>query len=135
MSDKRKIFLDGMFKLSEIKITDMTIETNCTGESINNVQEYLDCSKIMFERRLNSDKMVESAVFEDFILHKTIGMGTFGRVLLVNHKSNGKKFLAMKVSTFVKLNSVFLRTIHFICHSTDFFKNFPKTHKNTCYDG
>ncbi|CAI6371381.1 unnamed protein product, partial [Macrosiphum euphorbiae] len=33
----------------------------------------------------------------DFIFHKTIGLGAFGRVMLVNHKSKPEQFLAMKV--------------------------------------
>lgn len=103
MSDKRDIFLDSIFKLSENCTTDMAVEHKCTKESINNIQEYLDCSKIMFEYRLNNnDQLIEPAVFEDFVLHKTIGLGAYGRVLLVNHKSDGQKFLAMKVSALVK---------------------------------
>lgn len=69
---------------------------NCILEDINKIEEYLECSKINFENRLSQQPMNESSI-NDFVFHKTIGMGAFGRVMLVNHKSKPEKFLAMKV--------------------------------------
>jgi hypothetical protein len=69
---------------------------NCILEDINKIQDYLECSKKNFEDRLKQQPMDESS-FHDFILHKTIGVGAFGRVMLVNHKLHPNKFLAMKV--------------------------------------
>lgn len=69
---------------------------NCMLEDIDKIQEYLECSKINFENRLKRQPMKESSV-NDFTFHKTIGMGAFGRVMLVNHKLDPRKFLAMKV--------------------------------------
>lgn len=77
----------------------MDVENDCIpGQNvISDVKQYLDCAKIEFEHRLNNEKMVLST-FDDFKLHKTIGLGSFGRVILVNHKSDSNTFLAMKVS-------------------------------------
>ncbi|XP_026816004.1 cAMP-dependent protein kinase catalytic subunit beta-like [Rhopalosiphum maidis] len=69
---------------------------NCILEDINKIQDYLECSKKNFEDRLKQQPMNESS-FHDFILHKTIGVGAFGRVMLVNHKLHPNKFLAMKI--------------------------------------
>jgi len=71
---------------------------NCLLEDIDKIQEFLECSKINFEDRLKRQPMNESSI-NDFTFHKTIGMGAFGRVMLVNHKLNPGKFLAMKVRT------------------------------------
>ncbi|CAI6356219.1 unnamed protein product [Macrosiphum euphorbiae] len=71
-------------------------DNNCILEDINKIQEYLECSKINFENRLKQQPMNESAV-GDFIFHKTIGMGAFGRVMLVNHKLKPEPILSMKV--------------------------------------
>lgn len=71
-------------------------DNNCILEDINKVQEYLECSKLNFENRLRRQQMNDSAV-DDFTFHKTIGMGAFGRVMLVNHKLKPEVFLAMKV--------------------------------------
>jgi len=71
----------------------------CILEDISKIQEYLECSKSNFEDRLKQQPMIESSI-NDFVFHKTIGMGAFGRVMLVNHKSKPDKFLAMKVSKF-----------------------------------
>ncbi|XP_060876150.1 cAMP-dependent protein kinase catalytic subunit beta-like [Metopolophium dirhodum] len=71
-------------------------DNNCILEDINKIQEYLECSKINFENRLRQQQMDESSV-DDFIFHKTIGMGAFGRVMLVNHKLKPETFLAMKI--------------------------------------
>lgn len=79
-----------------VNVTINVVENGCTKDNINNVGEYLNCSKMMFEHRLKNEYMKQSSL-DDFILHKTIGVGAFGRVLLVNHKSDDKKFLAMKV--------------------------------------
>lgn len=77
--------------------TNKVIDQDCAQEITSTLKEYLDCSKINFENRLNNTK-IQLSTFSDFILHKTIGLGAFGRVYLVHHKSNNKKFLAMKVS-------------------------------------
>lgn len=79
------------------------VNSSLQGE-IKDIQEYLVISKTMFEHRLNNFDMEESK-FKDFILHKTIGLGAYGRVWLVNHKSDDNKFLAMKVSLFLKLST------------------------------
>jgi len=71
-------------------------DNNCILEDISKIQEYLECSKINFENRLRQQPMITSSV-NDFIFHKTIGMGAFGRVMLVNHKLKPETFLAMKV--------------------------------------
>jgi len=68
----------------------------CILEDISKIQDYLECSKRNFEDRLKQRPMNESS-FHDFVLHKTIGVGAFGRVMLVNHKLNPDKFFAMKV--------------------------------------
>ncbi|XP_050534999.1 cAMP-dependent protein kinase catalytic subunit alpha-like [Daktulosphaira vitifoliae] len=64
--------------------------------SIKSIEEYLNCAKKVFERRLENEKMIRTKA-DEFILHKTIGLGAFGRVLLVNHNSDPNTFLAMKV--------------------------------------
>ncbi|XP_025191950.1 cAMP-dependent protein kinase catalytic subunit beta-like [Melanaphis sacchari] len=69
---------------------------DCILEDINKIQDYLECSKKNFEERLKQQPMNESS-FHDFVLHKTIGVGAFGRVMLVNHKLDSNKFLAMKI--------------------------------------
>lgn len=78
---------------------------DCKLEDLNKNQEYLDCCKIHFENRLKKRQTVESS-FHDFIIHKTIGMGAFGRVMLVNHKSDPKKFLAMKVRKLIVMLNI-----------------------------
>lgn len=72
-------------------------DRECVKDDTINFDEYLDCSKVLFENRLKYGIVTQSK-FDDFILHKTIGMGSFGRVILVNHKSDNNTFLAMKVS-------------------------------------
>lgn len=86
---------------SSVEYTDVISRhnNNCILEDINKIQEYLECSKINFEDRLKQQPMDESSI-NDFIFHKTIGVGAFGRVMLVNHKSKPDKFLAMKVRKF-----------------------------------
>lgn len=92
----------------EVIVDDTSVIVNsCTNDSINNVGEYLDCTKVMFERRLMDESKKQSSL-EDFILHRTIGIGAFGRVLLVNHKSDVKTFLAMKV------RNITVETIRFV---------------------
>lgn len=49
----------------------------------------------MFELRLNTQ--MKKSSFDDFILHQSIGEGAFGRVLLVQYKSDENTFFAMKV--------------------------------------
>lgn len=85
-------------KISKIITLDISSEHGCSDVDITDIGEYLECSKVKFEHRLEHEQHTREALFEDFILHKTIGIGAFGRVLLVNHKSDAKKFLAMKVS-------------------------------------
>lgn len=70
---------------------------------IENIQEYLNCSKTVFERRL-TEQMKKSS-FDDFILHQSIGEGAFGRVILVQHKSDENAFFAMKVIYLVNIKS------------------------------
>ncbi|XP_050440041.1 cAMP-dependent protein kinase catalytic subunit alpha-like [Adelges cooleyi] len=64
--------------------------------SQTSVSEYLECATKLFKNRLENEKIIESK-FDDFNLIKTIGKGAFGRVILVNHKSDPKTFLAMKI--------------------------------------
>ncbi|VVC44770.1 Protein kinase domain,Protein kinase-like domain,Serine/threonine-protein kinase, active [Cinara cedri] len=81
---------------TDIDPDNMAVDYDCTKQNISNIKEYLDCSKIKFEYRLTNDKM-QLSTFDDFVLLKTIGLGAFGRVFLVHHKSDNKTFLAMKV--------------------------------------
>lgn len=84
--------------------TRINSEIRCS-KAINNIETYLNCAKSMFEERINRVLIAESS-FQDFIVHKTIGMGAFGRVLLVNHKSDNKTLLAMKVRGFLKISYI-----------------------------
>lgn len=83
----------------------MSIEPECASK-LNDLVEYLDCSKAVFENRLDGDKIEESSL-NDFTLHRTIGVGAFGRVILVSHKVDPNKYLAMKVSQNQKLKKIF----------------------------
>jgi len=66
---------------------------------VTDIKEYLKCSKLQFEKRLNDNlDNIKQCHVSDFVLLKTIGIGAFCRVLLVHHKSDDTKFLAMKVS-------------------------------------
>lgn len=87
-------------------------ETRCS-KGINNIEAYLNCAKAMFEVRAKKVLIAESS-FEDFVIHKTIGMGAFGRVLLVNHKSDNKTLLAMKVSGFFNVGCTNIKSYRFI---------------------
>ncbi|XP_050430643.1 cAMP-dependent protein kinase catalytic subunit alpha-like [Adelges cooleyi] len=62
----------------------------------SSILEYLECAAKLFETRLENEKIAESKV-DEFQLIKTIGVGAFGRVILVTHKSDPNTFLAMKV--------------------------------------
>lgn len=88
------------FLMDKTYTLDIANEPSCTDQDvITDITEYLHCSKVKFDYRFENEQHTREAQFEDFILHKTIGMGAFGRVLLVNHKSDEKTFLAMKVSS------------------------------------
>lgn len=71
--------------------------------TIESVQEYLNCSKTVFEIRLN--EQMKKSSYDDFILHQSIGEGAFGRVMLVHHKSDENVFFAMKVIYLVNIKS------------------------------
>lgn len=87
--------------MNEAGINQSNNENDCSKHNVHGIDEYLDCSKLLFERRYNNESIEESSL-DDFVLHKTIGVGAFGRVLLVNHKSDRETYLAMKVSQFIK---------------------------------
>lgn len=92
-------FLCDFFLMEKTSIPEITNRHSCSdGDVITDINEYLDCSKAKFEYRFENEQHTREAQFEDFTLHKTIGMGAFGRVMLVNHKSDKETFLAMKVS-------------------------------------
>jgi len=61
----------------------------------NNVKEFLDKCKGEFEEKWNNPKH-NTAALEDFERLKTLGTGSFGRVMLVKHKSNQTHY-AMKI--------------------------------------
>lgn len=63
------------------------------------VQEFLNFSKTKFEIRFSQENKTVTPI-DDFEVIKTIGVGGFGRVFLVNHKVEPQKYLAMKVSHF-----------------------------------
>jgi len=104
---------------------------NCVLEDTSKINDYLKCSKMSFEYRLNQQPMNESSL-DDFVLHKTIGLGAFGRVMLVNHKSDPKKFLAMKVRKLIIIYKSLVtdKTMHMLCMFQSLLLNL---YLNTCY--
>ncbi|XP_003744747.1 cAMP-dependent protein kinase catalytic subunit alpha isoform X2 [Galendromus occidentalis] len=65
------------------------------GDPAENVERFLEEAKRQFEQKWTNPSS-NTAVLEDFDRIKTLGTGSFGRVMLVKHKSAGDYF-AMKI--------------------------------------
>lgn len=87
----------GIHIFFEIYCFMMDRDEKCLQKTLSSISEYLECATKLFETRLENEKITESKV-DEFQLIKTIGVGAFGRVILVTHKSDPNTFLAMKVS-------------------------------------
>jgi len=69
--------------------------TSKKGDASENVKEFLEKAKEEFEEKWKNPSK-NTAALEDFDLLKTLGTGSFGRVMLVQHKAN-KEYYAMKI--------------------------------------
>merc|ERR1711874_179440 len=69
--------------------------TTKKGDSTESVQDFLDKAKKDFEEKWSKNPK-NTASLDDFERLKTLGTGSFGRVMLVQHKSN-KTHYAMKI--------------------------------------
>ncbi|XP_014663666.1 PREDICTED: cAMP-dependent protein kinase catalytic subunit-like isoform X2 [Priapulus caudatus] len=69
--------------------------TSKKGDSVENVKEFLELAQKDFKERWEAQP-VSSAKLDDFHRLKTLGTGSFGRVMLVQHKQT-KKYAAMKI--------------------------------------
>jgi protein kinase A len=69
--------------------------TTKKGDSTESVKEFLEKCKTEFEEKWNHPNH-NTACLEDFDRIKTLGTGSFGRVMLVQHKGN-KTHYAMKI--------------------------------------
>ncbi|OWA50445.1 cAMP-dependent protein kinase catalytic subunit alpha [Hypsibius exemplaris] len=65
------------------------------GDPAENVKEFLEQAKEQFEEKWKSPAK-NTAALEEFDRIKTLGTGSFGRVMLVKHKKTGDHF-AMKI--------------------------------------
>ncbi|XP_030384680.1 cAMP-dependent protein kinase catalytic subunit 1-like [Scaptodrosophila lebanonensis] len=72
-----------------------TNPTHSKAETAESVKNFLDYSKAEFIRKLNQNEVCNMSV-DDFELSKTLGVGTFGRVLFVQQKPT-KTYYAMKI--------------------------------------
>ncbi|XP_023029617.1 cAMP-dependent protein kinase catalytic subunit beta [Leptinotarsa decemlineata] len=63
---------------------------------LTSFEMYLKKAKREFEARIK-EELKENASLEDFKLMKTLGTGSFGRVVLCQYKDSVKKLLAMKI--------------------------------------
>ncbi|XP_043247452.1 cAMP-dependent protein kinase catalytic subunit 1-like isoform X4 [Amphibalanus amphitrite] len=69
--------------------------TSKKGDASENVKEFLEKAKEDFEEKWKNPSK-NTASLEDFDLLKTLGTGSFGRVMLVQHKGT-KDYFAMKI--------------------------------------
>jgi len=69
--------------------------TTKKGDSTESVQDFLDKAKKDFEEKWSKNPK-NTAALDDFDRLKTLGTGSFGRVMLVQHKAN-KTHYAMKI--------------------------------------
>jgi protein kinase A len=69
--------------------------TSKKGDSAENVQDFLDKAKKEFEEQW-SKNIKNTACLDDFDRLKTLGTGSFGRVMLAQHKEK-KSYYAMKI--------------------------------------
>jgi len=69
--------------------------TTKKGDPTENVEEFLREAKEKFEEQWKNQSQ-NTANLDDFDRIKTLGTGSFGRVMLVQHKSS-KKYFAMKI--------------------------------------
>ena len=67
----------------------------CLSTWIVTVRAYLEQAKAEFERKWNNPSK-NTACLDDFERAKTLGTGSFGRVMLVQHKQS-KEYYAMKI--------------------------------------
>jgi protein kinase A len=65
------------------------------GDTAEYVKEYLERVKEEFEEKWKKNP-TNTAALDDFDRIKTLGTGSFGRVMLVQHKAS-KEFYAMKI--------------------------------------
>jgi len=72
-----------------------TPTTKGKGDPAENVRAYLEQAKADFERKWNNPSK-NTAALEDYDRTKTLGTGSFGRVMLVQHKQS-KEYYAMKI--------------------------------------
>jgi protein kinase A len=77
--------------------------TTKKGDSTESVKEFLEKCKTEFEEKWNHPKH-NTATLDDFERLKTLGTGSFGRVMLVQHKAN-KTHYAMKILDKQKVSS------------------------------
>ncbi|KAL4090312.1 hypothetical protein QTP88_025174 [Uroleucon formosanum] len=68
---------------------------NKKGDSAESVKEFLDQAKEDFEEKWKKNP-TNTAALEDFDRIKTLGTGSFGRVMIVQHKAS-KEYYAMKI--------------------------------------
>ncbi|KAK2177008.1 hypothetical protein NP493_624g01024 [Ridgeia piscesae] len=78
----------------------------------DNVKAFLAQAKEEFNKRWD-EPAHNTACLDDFERHKTLGTGSFGRVMLVQHKSS-KDFYAMKILDKQKDNSYLYMVLEFV---------------------
>jgi len=66
------------------------------GDPAENVKEFLAKAKEEFQHKWDHPPP-SSSCLDDFDRIKTLGTGSFGRVMLVQHKGNDKAYYAMKI--------------------------------------
>lgn len=93
-------------------------------KSFSAVRAYLEQAKADFERKWNNPSK-NTACLDDYERTKTLGTGSFGRVMLVQNKQT-KEFYAMKIldkqkvrihrptSSYLRLNHLLLPAIHLL---------------------
>ncbi|KAK3791594.1 hypothetical protein RRG08_002949 [Elysia crispata] len=66
------------------------------GDPAENVKEFLARAKEEFQQKWDHPP-ASSSTLDDFDRIKTLGTGSFGRVMLVQHKGESKTYFAMKI--------------------------------------
>jgi protein kinase A len=66
------------------------------GDTVEDVKQILEEAKKEFEEKWRKPTS-SNACLDDFDRKKTLGTGSFGRVMLVQHKKDRDKFYAMKI--------------------------------------
>jgi protein kinase A len=78
--------------------------TSKKGDPAENVQDFLDKAKKDFEEKWAKNPQ-NTAQLDDFDRLKTLGTGSFGRVMLAQHKEK-KSYFAMKILDKQKVNII-----------------------------